>query len=308
MAHTFDICLASNKPDNLRAFLEHHGKHDGVTYWVVVDDKECMDICIEHGAFAINNPRPELKYYGLNHGYQAVFQQSNGEFFTILTDEIRYPVDWYNRLQEEFGKYTAEYPDRIFRLRVSDFRHKNYQGLMQCMIEPENYSINTREWMTVAEGVGEFWGPDSWHQCIEYMMGVMHDAFFPHGLRRGFPIEFFKIAGLAAGVGFEGEARKERDKRIRTGWEYYVQREYQKKYLLLAYKLRMTVFAALMKAPIAMKYSEENEVYVVSSGETELGMLTAHIPEFSIKTFDGFREIGEALYRKPHIDENLLRP
>ncbi len=250
MTHTFDICLASNKPDSLREFLIHHSKHDGVTYYVIVDDEKCFDICKEHGAIPVHNPRPDLKYYGLNHGYQDAFEQSTGEFFTIITDEIRYPGNWYGTLQNHFSNYLAEYPDRIFRLRVSDFRNKNYQGLMQCMIEPENYSICTREWMQVADGVGDFWGPDSWHQCIEYLMGVIHDKFFPHGLRRGFPVEFFKVTGMDAGVGYEGIAKQERDKRIRTGWEKYVGREYQKRYLHAAYRLRMHVFAHLMQAPI----------------------------------------------------------
>lgn len=306
MIHTFDICLASNKPTQLRTFLEHHGKHEGVKFWVIVDDEECHAIAKEFDAISIQNPRMDLGYYGLHHGYQEAFQQSTGEFFTVVTDEIRYPDGWYERLQGEFERYLTTYPDRIFRLRLSDFRHRNYLDLMQCMVEPENYSIFTRQWLEVSEGLGDFWGPDSWHQCIEYFMMVIKDRFFPKGLYRSFALEFFPVKGMVAGAGWEGAAKDERDNKISEGWYYYTKPEFQRKMLILSYKLKMQVFSQIYRTPVVLEWADNGDSINVTIGDRVLGTLITRVPDIHTRAYQGFRMVGEAIFSERVLKDKLF--
>lgn len=139
-------------------------------------------------------------YYSLHHAYQELLEQGNaGSYFVILmNDEVRFKTQgWDDILQG----YIGHFPDDIFRLRISDNRERQYHSLDECCAYPENFAVTTRAWYEFTEGMGDLWGPDSWHQAIEYMLGTFHDHDGTSTLLRGVSVSEIELHGTQASVG-----------------------------------------------------------------------------------------------------------
>lgn len=195
-------------------------------------------------------------YYSLNVGYNELLKISNPEtyFCWLLTDEIRMSTPHWDTLLKKYIKF---YDDDIFRLKLSVFQLKNYYDFFECLPCPDNYAITTRRWLEITGGWGEFWGPDSWHQCIDYYLGLCKNEFYPYGIWRSIPIFEIEVSGQEAGEGIKDEKQLiERTLKIWSGWTKFSNHAAQENFYRLAQRLSGHIF--LNKKKISQYYLVEN--------------------------------------------------
>jgi len=205
------LFLATCRPEQIKGFLENLQEtcHDPKQFEVMIkidegDDetKKAIDQCMNALSLNIRYLQlPKLDgYYSLNEGYNTLFKiiNPNAYFAWNLTDEVRFETkNWDNIIK----KYIGYFDDDIFRIKISEFKFKNYYDLRECLTSPENYAITTKRWLELTGGWGEFWGPDGWHQCIDYFLGMTRNKYLPYGIYRSLPIDDIVLSGLDAGVG-----------------------------------------------------------------------------------------------------------
>lgn len=251
----FSIILASNKPENLTGLFDNLEQTcespDSFEVLVKVDKEDLPSV--EHikeekkkRPFEIRyiaTPRDE-GYYTLHHAYQQLFTDVSDPdtyFLSVFTDEIRFQTKGWD---QKLRNYIKFFPDDVFRLRISENKFRNYYALSECISSPENYSIATRQWYTLTEGMGDvFWGVDSWHQCIEYYLGQTQTKKNFQGINRGIPIYDIEVGGMEAGEGWSGEAQEERIRRIEEGWLACNAYEAHQKMYRLATRLAVHIWA-----------------------------------------------------------------
>lgn len=182
-------------------------------------------------------------YYTLNVGYNELLQQADptAYFCWLLTDEIRFDTKGWDSILKRYVKF---FPDDIFRLKLSIFQNKNYKELYECLHSPDNYAVTTRKWLDVTGGWGDFWGPDSWHQCVDFYLGFCKNTKEPVGVWRSIPIYEIKISGQEAGVGVpDRKALRKRTKRIVDGWNKHSNHRAQVNFNRLAHRLNAHIVA-----------------------------------------------------------------
>lgn len=233
----FSIILASNRPENFSAFLDNLEQTcDSPKSFEVLVKVDSEDQRMVDGVEAEIARRPfDIRcmvapkgggYYALHHAYQRLFMKFSdpGTYFaSVFTDEIRFKTEGWDA---KLANYVGLFKDDVFRLRISDFKVKNYYRMYESLPMPENYSITTRKWYELTGGLWEimpgqkdaFWGVDSWHQCIEYYLGQCLDPTMVKGIYRGWPIDDIKIGGVEAGAGWEGAAAFDRARRVSKAW------------------------------------------------------------------------------------------
>lgn len=182
-------------------------------------------------------------YYTLNVGYNELLSLTDPTtyFCWLLTDEIRLETKGWDSILQRYVKF---YPDDIFRLKLSVFQNKNYYDLYECLTSPDNYAVTTRKWLEVTGGWGDFWGPDSWHECIDYYLGRCKNPKEPCGVWRSIPIYEIKIIGQEAGIGVpDRQSLRIRTKRIVDGWNQHSSHHAQINYNRLAHRLNAHIVA-----------------------------------------------------------------
>ena len=215
-------------------------------------------------------------YFTLHHAYQQLFLEvsdPNTYFLSVFTDEIRFKTKgWDTCLKQYIGLFN----DDVFRLRVSEFRNKNYFSMYECLPMPENYAITTRKWYELTEGMCSiskgmkdvFWGVDSWHQCIEYYLGQCINPSLSKGIYRGWPIHDIEIGGIDAGVGWEGNEAFDRARRVGLAWTATNTYKSHSNFYRLAQKLAAHVWAHHLGHPnYVMINDEPNQQYLVYKGD-----------------------------------------
>jgi hypothetical protein len=176
-------------------------------------------------------------YYSLHKAYNDLWRIADPQtpFLSVINDEVRFRTTGWDLV---LGKYVNFYPDGVFRLRISDNRMRNYYSLTECFSAPENYPFVTRTWLELTEGWGEFWGPDAWHQAVEYFLGFDGNSFAPLGVFRGVPVFEIRLGGQEAGLGWSGRKQRERVRRIRRGWWELERHHRREDFLRLARRLQ----------------------------------------------------------------------
>jgi hypothetical protein len=187
---------------------------------------------------------PKLEgYYSLDVGYNALLNIAHPDtyFCWLLTDEIRLETQGWDNIAK---KYIGFYPDDIIRLKPSIFRCKNYIDFFECLPCPDNYALTSRKWLEITGGFGNFWGPDSWHQCIDYYLALCKNASNPYGVWRSIPIFDIKVAGQEAGLGITGRKKlRERTYKIWQGWQKHSTHRAQENFNRLAQRLNIHIYA-----------------------------------------------------------------
>ena len=182
-------------------------------------------------------------YYSLDDGYNKLLKIADPEtyFCWLLTDEIRLKTKgWDTILKKQVGFF----PDDIFRIKLSIFQLKNYNDFFECLPCPDNYAVTTRKWLEITGGWGNFWGPDSWHQCVDYYLGLCKNKENPYGVWRSYPLFDIKIGGQEAGQGIEDpEKIRERAKKIWQGWKKHSSHAAQENFNRLAQHLNSHIVA-----------------------------------------------------------------
>lgn len=142
-------------------------------------------------------------YYSLHVGYDYMLTQMSpsSKFAWIHTDEIRMKSFGWDEKLVFFIDYFA---DGVFRLRPTEYKMRNYYCLEECINSPDNHPIVSKTWLNLTGGWGEFWAPDTWHQCLDYHFGLVK-----HGVEakfRAMPIFEFEMGGLEHGIAEDGSA------------------------------------------------------------------------------------------------------
>src|SRR5436190_17555344 len=192
------IFAATCRPKNIGPFLDNLTAtcSDPSSFEVLFKLDEGADDLIEiietYKKTSVLNIRylatPKLGgYYTLEVGYNELLKIVHPDtyFCWLLTDEIRFETKGWD---DTLKKYIKFYPDDIFRVKLSIFQLKNYIDFFECLPCPDNYAVTTRKWLEISGGWGNFWGPDSWHQCVDYYLALAKNEFNPFGIWRSIPI------------------------------------------------------------------------------------------------------------------------
>jgi len=300
------IFAASCRSNNLIAFLNNLA--------VTCDDSSSFEVLIklDDDDVSIINALEDYKktsnldikylatprldgYYTLNVGYNELLKIAHPDtyFCWLLTDEIRFESKGWDSILK---KYIKLFQDDIFRIKLSVFALKNYYDFFECLPCPDNYAVTTRKWLEITGGWGDFWGPDSWHQCIDYFLGQCRNTDNPYGTWRSVPVFDIKIGGQEAGQGIEDtEKLNERVVRIWQGWTKYSRHQAQENFNRLALRLNVHIEASAKQ--LEQYIIEENyvskEIRLYNFNKTVcLQSWSFLLPRFNLRLYNGKRKLS----------------
>ena len=230
--------LASNRPDNLRALLDNLeqtiSEPAAVEVLVLVDvgDRpmtELIDAECERRPFRLKALYvPPEGYFNLWRGLNALHRElcdPDAYFVCNINDEIRFETaNW----DFELRNWIDIFPDRIFRLRTSQHKLRNYRDSWECGYAPENYAFFTKTWFDVSGGDwNPCHGPDSFQQLVAWYLSR---AYYPAKSTdcRDIPIFGIRLSGEGA---FEGLTNAEFWGRVKDGWTAW--------YRLMSYDMQL---------------------------------------------------------------------
>jgi hypothetical protein len=242
-------------------------------------------------------------YYSLDVGYNELLKiaDKNTYFCWLLTDEIRFEKKGWDTILK---KYIGFYPDNIFRIKLSIFQLKNYNDFFECLPAPDNYAVTTRQWLEMTGGWGHFWGPDSWHQCIDYFLGLCKNKDNPYGTWRSFPIFDIAIKGQEAGQGITDPLKeKQRAARIHAGWNKHSTHKAQEHFYRLALRLNAHIIAVANNLD---RYILEENIHKKTTTLFDLeknsyARSSYKLPSLKIKFLIGVKKFTLMLASFPHL-------
>ncbi|MBA3660177.1 MAG: hypothetical protein H0W64_00435 [Gammaproteobacteria bacterium] len=222
------IISASNRPHNMGAFLENLQATvvdpSAIEVLVKIDEGDdqmrlLLDEAIAKYEFEIRYIQTAKLdgYYTLHLGYQELFELSDPHTYFILpiNEEVRFMTHGWDQI---LRRYIKLYPDDVFRLKISKLKYRNYLSYHDCGPCPENYPILTRKWMELAEGIGDCWGPDGWHQFIDHHLSVTPGLNNIPGIFRSIPILDIQLTGEEAGRELSKAQERYRADRVWKEW------------------------------------------------------------------------------------------
>ncbi len=234
-------------------------------------------------------------YYSLDVGYNELLKIADPEtyFCWLLTDEIRLETQgWDTILKKQIGFY----PDDIFRIKLSIFQLKNYNDFFECLPCPDNYAVTTRKWLEITGGWGNFWGPDSWHQCVDYYLGLCKNKDNPYGIWRSYPLFDIKVGGQEAGQGIEDPKKlRERARKIWRGWARHSTHAAQENFKRLAQRLNAHIVAHSQKLNeyTLTENLSTKTITLMGSGQTRqhIDKWSYQLPRLQLRFFLGNKKI-----------------
>lgn len=247
------IIAASNRPHNMRGFLDNLREtvidFSSIEVLVKIDEgdsvmQSLMEDALNTYPFLIRYIQtPRLDgYYTLHLGYQQLFEMSDKATYFIfpVNEEVRFKTKGWDRV---LSNYIKLFPDDLFRLKISRLKYRNYYSHHDCGPVPENYPFLTRKWMELSGGIGDCWGPDGWHQYIDYHLGQTEGIDDIPGLFRSVPIQDILIGGEEAGKELTKEQIKKRSLRICQEWWRMYSTSVQQEFRRLAVQMFAYVWA-----------------------------------------------------------------
>ena len=147
------IHLNSNQPSNIKAFIENieatASAPSAIEVIINIDDNDfAMRDLIET---LKTQSQVTIKYIQTNliKSFKDVWKPYNrllkltdpsAYFVTLFSDEFRFRTAAWDELLKQYIDY---YPDRIFRIRLSRYRHRNYTDFWECVYAPDiNHCID----------------------------------------------------------------------------------------------------------------------------------------------------------------------
>ena len=180
------IHLQSNNPVNFSGFIESLEKHveniDLIEVIVKIDDKDDqMNSLLED---LVKNSKVSIKYIStpLLGNFSDLWRSMNDilliceketYFIWNMNDEMRVPIYGWDKILKE---YVDIFPDGLFRLRTSRFRHRNYTDPWECCFAPETSAITTKKLIDTCGDWNPTLGPDTFNQLVAYYFSY-HDRF-----------------------------------------------------------------------------------------------------------------------------------
>lgn len=243
--------LASMHPDKLGALFQNlestADNPDRIEILVKVDEEnEAMNAFIkaeqsrrEIQIRFISTPRGE-GYFGLWSAYNDLIEICHPEayFVSLINDEVSFlDPGWDTKLEE----YVGFYPDDLFRLRISEYRLRNYRDIWECGYAPDAYAIYTKRWFDISGDWCPCNTPDAFQQCVAYYLwkatrpgpgNVQHN--------RDIPVIDIRLEGEAPYQGLGDDELKSRVRQAKAHWfrlmSWTFQTEASKRaHMLLAY-------------------------------------------------------------------------
>jgi hypothetical protein len=273
------ICVCTIHPDNMIGLLENlrDTAADPASFEVLI----CVDEGDAKTLAALNACRLQVRfrvievpkrdgYYSLHRGYEALRAAADCESYFIwqISDEVRLASKGWDTVLKS---YIGLFPDNLFRLRLSLNKYRNYYQLYDCLPYPENYFVATRAWHEATGGSGDFWGPDSWHQCIDYFLGLLRNPYAPYGrgVFRSIPVSGIALANEEAGQGLTGGQSAARQKRIKRAYRALSGLTAQEHFLQLAQQVNLHIWMHAYRSthpecpPLAIKRNTAKRVLTV---------------------------------------------
>lgn len=266
------ICVCSIRPENMVGMLDNlqATAADPTGFEVLICVNEGDDATIQ--ALEAHRPRVTIPYriiaaprregyFSLHHGYEALRAAAapSAYFIWQISDEIRVETQGWDTLLK---RYVKLFPDDLFRLRLSLNKGRHYHCLYECFPLPDNYTVTARAWYDVTEGSGKIWGPDSWHQAIDYFLGQLNNPYEPYGkgIFRSVPVYDVKLANEEAGQGLTGVQFAARKARIKRLYKQLCGLKAQENFLRLAQLVNMRIWMAAygaQHADVALTLQED---------------------------------------------------
>jgi len=147
-------------------------------------------------------------FFNLWRSYDELLRLSDSRAYFVvgLNDEMCFDrPNWDDVLR----RYVGMFPDNIFRLRTSEFRHRNYYDIWEAGWSNDTSSIMTKRWLEIGGGWCPCNGPDTFQQFVAYYFGwlLRFDRARP---QREIPIEGIGFHGHGASLTLSGEALRRR--------------------------------------------------------------------------------------------------
>jgi hypothetical protein len=247
------LILASNRPHQMQKFLDNVQQTvadpASVEVLVKIDegDETMRQLLDEAAAKYLFDVRyiqtPKLDgYYTLHLGYQQLFEKSHPDsyFFSVLSEEVRFQTQGWD---VALRKYVKFFDDDLFRLKISRLKYRYYYSFHDCGPTPENFPFITRKWLELSGGIGDCWGPDGWHQYIDYHLGLTEGVDGIPGNFRSVAIHDIQIGGEEAGLSLTPEQSAIRAHRIYQEWWRMYRTEAQQGFRRLAVRMAAYIWA-----------------------------------------------------------------
>ena len=266
------IHLQSNNPKNFSGFIKSLEKHIEnialIEVIVKIDDNDSqMNSLLEE---LVKNSKISIKYISspLLGDFSDLWRSMNDilhiceketYFIWNMNDEMRIPIKgWDNILTE----YVDIFPDGLFRLRTSRFRHRNYTDTWECCFAPETSAITTKKLIDTCGNWNPTLGPDTFNQLVAYYFSY-HDRFNGNKETRDIVINDFIFEGEGASI---GDNKKDVAKRLfstTSSWYKLVSYKTQ----LEASKRSQLIQAQIYKEKHFKESKEYNDIKIIQKNK-----------------------------------------
>jgi hypothetical protein len=213
------IHLSSNRPAQFVRFLDclMSATHDPSCAEVVVhidDGDDRMHGVVKEQAATrplrikfVSRPR-NGGFYGLWRAFDDLLRATSPTAYFVVNfnDEMYFKTPgWDTRLR----KYVELFPDRIFRLKTSDQRFRNYYDFWEAGFANDTSAIMTKRWLELGGGWCPCNGPDSFQQCVAFYFGWL-DRFNAQRPYRELAVHDLEIGGAGANRELRGRELRDR--------------------------------------------------------------------------------------------------
>jgi len=277
------IHLQSNNPKNFSGFIKSLEKYIEnialIEVIVKIDDNDSqMNSLLEE---LVKNSKISIKYISspLLGDFSDLWRSMNDilhiceketYFIWNMNDEMRIPIKgWDNILTE----YVDIFPDGLFRLRTSRFRHRNYTDTWECCFAPETSAITTKKLIDTCGNWNPTLGPDTFNQLVAYYFSY-HDRFNGNKETRDIVINDFIFEGEGASI---GDNKKDIAKRLfstTSSWyklvSYKTQLEASKRSQLIQAQIYKEKYFKESKEYNDIKIIQKNKNIIIILDEVEL--------------------------------------
>ena len=272
------IHLQSNNQKNFSGFIKSLEKYvENITLIEVIvkidDNDSQMNSLLED---LVKNSKISIKYISspLLGDFSDLWRSMNDilhiceketYFIWNMNDEMRIPIKgWDNILTE----YVDIFPDGLFRLRTSRFRHRNYTDPWECCFAPETSAITTKKLIDTCGNWNPTLGPDTFNQLVAYYFSY-HDRFNGNQEIRDIVINDFIFEGEGASI---GDNKKDVAKRLfstTSSWYKLVSYKTQ----LEASKRSQLIQAQIYKEKHFKKSKEYNDIKIIQKNKNIIILL-----------------------------------
>jgi len=247
------IFFASNRSQNMLEFFDNieemTADYSCLEILIKIDiedpeSKSFLDKEISKRPFVIKYINtPQLGgYYDLWKGYNELWENTSKDAYFIwpINDELRIQTKNWDQI---ISRYAALFSDHVYRLRVSQFKFRNYFYLWECFPTPDNYAIFTRRWVELVGGFGDCHGMDAYAQGVMFYLWKLDNL---KQISRDIPILDLELEGEDANVGDSDEDQILKSKGVKGAWLTLASHEQRLNYMRQARTIQAYIDAHKM--------------------------------------------------------------